>query len=226
MPIREYSPLCLGEGLRWGKAIEVGRGSAPYENLARSRRLTQLFPVTAKRPYALRLGACRARAVIPRSLRRGIPSYLADDAARLRACRARDPSLSLGMTAYLRFIPSYDKEEEAASLAPVFGGEGVRPARVRVPRSGSAPTIDLAAVPDPQDEVTVGRSRVDDPVVSDAKAEEARKLTRQRLAGLTAGLERLFDLRQNTKSGRPIESVEVAGNRRLVVNPCAGQAAS
>ena len=29
IPIREYAPLCLGEGLRWGKAIEVGRGSAP-----------------------------------------------------------------------------------------------------------------------------------------------------------------------------------------------------
>src|SRR5688572_6082560 len=28
-PIREYAPLCLGEGPCWGKAIEVGRGSAP-----------------------------------------------------------------------------------------------------------------------------------------------------------------------------------------------------
>ena len=29
MPIREYSPLCLSDGLCWGKTIEVGRGSAP-----------------------------------------------------------------------------------------------------------------------------------------------------------------------------------------------------
>src|ERR1039457_103418 len=36
MPIRRYSPRCLGEGLRWGKAIEVGRGSAPHTNVARS----------------------------------------------------------------------------------------------------------------------------------------------------------------------------------------------
>jgi hypothetical protein len=31
IPIREYAPLCLGEGLRRGKTIEVGRGSAPQK---------------------------------------------------------------------------------------------------------------------------------------------------------------------------------------------------
>src|SRR5215471_11125350 len=32
IPIREYSPLCLSEGLCWGKAIEVGRGSVPEKD--------------------------------------------------------------------------------------------------------------------------------------------------------------------------------------------------
>jgi len=35
-PIREYAPLCLGAGLRWEKAIEVGRGSAPTKSVTRS----------------------------------------------------------------------------------------------------------------------------------------------------------------------------------------------
>src|SRR5262245_9868773 len=33
-PIRGYAPLCLVAGLRWGKAIEVGRGSAPPQTVS------------------------------------------------------------------------------------------------------------------------------------------------------------------------------------------------
>src|ERR1700737_5324216 len=51
IPIREYAPLCLGEGLRRGKTIEVGRGSAPrkiYHTMsARHFRSSQSKPNAA-----------------------------------------------------------------------------------------------------------------------------------------------------------------------------------
>jgi len=43
LPIREYAPLCLSEGLRRGKAIEVGRGSHAAQHSSAALAWTQMW---------------------------------------------------------------------------------------------------------------------------------------------------------------------------------------
>src|SRR5262245_32583389 len=54
-PTREYAPLCLSVGLRWGKAEEVRRGWSPRESLRPNAPSAQLL-VAARVPGPARPG--------------------------------------------------------------------------------------------------------------------------------------------------------------------------
>jgi hypothetical protein len=69
--------------------------------------------------------------------------------------------------------------------------------------SWASPSVDVATVSDSQDEISVGDPRIDHPVVADAKAEEARELTGQTLAGSILLGERFLDLLEDPKGYCP-----------------------
>lgn len=79
---------------------------------------------------------------------------------------------------------------------------------------------------DPQNEKSLGRAGVNDPVVADAETEKAGEFTRQGLASRSEIREGLLDLPEHPKGYAAIEPAEVSRDRGLVLNPCGGQSAS
>jgi len=79
---------------------------------------------------------------------------------------------------------------------------------------------------DPQNEKSLGRAGVDDPVVPDSETEKAREFPRQGLAGCSRIREGFVDLPEDPRGDATIEPVEVSRDRGLVLNPCGGQSAS
>ncbi len=87
------------------------------------------------------------------------------------------------------------------------------------------PTVDLASVPDPQDEIARLRPCVDYAVIADADPEEAGELAGERLSGSALPGQGLLDFPENSKRHSTVEPIEVSGNRGLVLNACGGQSA-